>query len=78
MSNELQALTEQVKQNTNAEQSAVQLIQGLAQQLANSADNPAAINALAQQLKTSADALAAAVVQNTQAQVTTPSTPMQG
>lgn len=61
------ALTSQVQANTDAETSAVILIQGLAAQIAAVANDPAAVTALAAKLKTSADALAAAVVANTPA-----------
>jgi hypothetical protein len=62
---DLTALTAQVKANTDVENSAVILIQGIAAQLASVAADPAAVAALAAQLKTSADALAAAVAANT-------------
>jgi chromosome segregation ATPase len=65
MTKELNDLTAQVKANTDAEASAVTLIQGLAAQIAAAQNDPAAIAALSAQLKTSADALAAAVVANT-------------
>jgi hypothetical protein len=60
-------LTTQVQANTDAEASAVQLIQGLAVQIAAAAGDAPAVLALAAQLKTSADALGAAVVANTSA-----------
>jgi hypothetical protein len=63
----LAALQAQVAQNTQVEGSAVTLIQGIAAQLAASANDPAAISALATQLNTSATALAAAVAANTPA-----------
>jgi hypothetical protein len=59
------ALTTQVQANTDAEASAVTLIQGLAAQIAAVAGDGPAVTALAAKLKTSADALAAAVVANT-------------
>jgi prophage DNA circulation protein len=61
------ALTTQVQANTDAESSAITLIQGLATQIASLASDPAAITALAAKLKTSADSLAAAVMANTPA-----------
>ncbi len=64
---EMTALTAQVQQNTDVENSAIVLIQGIAAQLASIANDPAAIRALAGQLKTSSDALAAAIVANTPA-----------
>lgn len=69
MPKELDDLTAQVAENTNVEQSALILIQGLAQKLqdAINAGNPAALTALQTQLKTSSDALAAAVAANTPA-----------
>jgi hypothetical protein len=65
---DLTVLTAQVKANTDAEASAIQLIQGLAAKIAEliaSGNDPAEIQALADQLKASADALGAAVVANT-------------
>lgn len=58
-------LTTQVQANTDAEASAVHLIQQLATLIGASATDPAAVTALAQKLKDSADALAAAVTANT-------------
>lgn len=63
----LQVLQQQVTQNTNLEQSAITLIQGLAAQIAANANNPAALTALSTQLQTSATALSAAIVANTPA-----------
>lgn len=63
----LDALTAQVKANTDVEASAVVLIQGIAAQLAAAATDPVAVAALAAQLKGSADALSAAIVANTPA-----------
>lgn len=62
---EMANLTAQVKANTDAEASAIVLIEGIAAALKNAANDPAAVAALAAQLKTSADALGAAVVANT-------------
>lgn len=67
MSAELDALTTQVTENTNVENSAVQLIQNIAAQLQAAGTDPAALQALHSQLKASADALAAAVTANTPA-----------
>lgn len=61
----LDDLATQVAANTSAEQSAIQLIQGLAAQVAAAAGDPAKVTALAAQLKASADALGAAIVANT-------------
>ena len=54
--------------NTDVEASAVTLIQGIAQQLADAGTDPAKLQALQTQLQTSAEALAAAVTANTPAQ----------
>lgn len=67
MSTELDALTVQVEQTMNVEQSAITLIQGIAQQLAEIKEDPAKVQALSDQLKTSADSLAAAITANTPA-----------
>ena len=66
MSAEMDALAAQVTANTDAEASAVQLIQAIAAKLAAN-PTPAQVTALASQLKASADALGAAVVANTPA-----------
>lgn len=68
----MSALTDlqaQVQKTTEVETSAVTLIQGIAQKLADAiaAGDPAALTALQTELATSADALAAAVVANTPA-----------
>ena len=65
---ELDDLTTQVQANTDVEASAVTLIQGIAQQLADAGTDPAKLQALQTQLQTSAEALAAAVTANTPAQ----------
>lgn len=67
MSAELDALTAQVAQNTNAEQSAITLLNNLHQLLIDAGTDPAKLGAITSTLKTSADALAAAVVANTPA-----------
>ena len=59
------ALGTQVKANTDAEASAVQLIKDLADLIEANATDPAAVNELATKLKASADALAAAITANT-------------
>ena len=63
----LDDLTAQVQANTSAEQSAVQLIQGLAKQITDAvnSDDSSALESLAQQLNSSAAALGAAVTANT-------------
>jgi peptidoglycan hydrolase CwlO-like protein len=67
MSKELDDLTAQVAANTNLEQSAVTMIQGLAAQIAAAKNDPAAIQALSDQLNTSATALTNAITANTPA-----------
>jgi len=59
------ALTTQVQANTNAEASAVSLIQELAGLIQEHVDNPTVLTELAAKLKASAEALAAAVAANT-------------
>ena len=66
MSVEFDQLTAQVTQNDSVEASAVQLIQNIAQALANS-PTPAQVQALSQSLQASADALAASITANTPA-----------
>jgi hypothetical protein len=63
----LAELTIQVQKTTDVEQSAIVLIQGIAQQLADAIalGDPVKIQELQTQLATSADALAAAVVAGT-------------
>jgi len=65
----LDDLQAQVQKNTDVEDSAVTLIQGIAAQLAAAiaANDPAKIQALQTQLAAHADALAAAVTANTPA-----------
>jgi len=67
MSVELDALTTQVKANTDAEESALVLINGIAARIAAAGTDPAALSALTSSLKTDADKLAAAVLANTPA-----------
>ena len=67
MSQELDSLTVQVTRNTDVEASAVVLLKGLAQQIADLKTDPVKLQALSDNLKTSADALAEAVVANTPA-----------
>jgi uncharacterized protein YigA (DUF484 family) len=68
MSAELDALTAQVAETNDVEQSAIVLLNGLAAQLAAIANDPAAIAALADSLHVKSDELAAAVVANTPAE----------
>jgi hypothetical protein len=63
----LDDLTTQVKANTDAEASAITLIQGLADALKAAGTDPAKLAALQTQLLTSQTALAAAIVANTPA-----------
>jgi chromosome segregation ATPase len=65
MSAELDALTVQVKANTDVEASAVALLQGLSAQIEAAKTDPAALQTLADSLKTSAQGLADAIVANT-------------
>lgn len=67
MSKELDALTAEVEETKTIEQSAITLIQGLAEQIAAAKDDPAAILALSESLKAQSDALAAAISANTPA-----------
>lgn len=69
MAGELDALEAQVKATTDAEDSAIALLQGLAQKLqeAINSGNPARIQAVNDSLKAKTDALAAAIVANTPA-----------
>lgn len=64
---ELTDLETQIKANTDAEQSAIVLINGLATKIESLKSNPAKLQALADSLKASAENLAAAVVANTPA-----------
>jgi hypothetical protein len=70
MSAELDALTAQVTSNTDAEASALTLLNNLHAMLIAAGTDPAALTALATTLKVSGDALAAAVVANTPASTT--------
>jgi hypothetical protein len=63
----LDGLTAEVARNTSVEQSALTLIQGLAQQLKDAGTDPARLAALQTQLQANDDALAAAVAANTAA-----------
>lgn len=67
MAGELDALTAQVTANTDAEASAIQLLQNLHDLLVAAGTDPTKLTALATTLKTSQDALAAAIVANTPA-----------
>jgi hypothetical protein len=64
---ELQSLTEEVSRNTAVDQSAIQLLNGLAEKIEAIKQDPIALQALASDMRASSDALAAAVVANTPA-----------
>lgn len=72
MTLELDALQQQVAENTSLEQSAIQLIEGIADQLEEVKDDPEEISALTASLKSTATALAAAIAANTPAPEPTP------
>src|ERR1044072_5409156 len=63
----LDDLRTQVERTTGLEQSAITMIQGLAQQIQDAAGNESAVQELASQLSSNADALAAALAANTPA-----------
>lgn len=67
MSQELDALTAQVAANRTVAQSAITLISGLAQQILDHVNDPAALTALANELKATDQELSDAVLQNTPA-----------
>lgn len=67
MSKELDDLRDRVAHSIEVEQSAVALIQGLAQQIRDNAQDPAALEELASQLDSSSNSLASAVTANTPA-----------
>ena len=72
MAVDLSALQAQVQQNTTVEQSAVTLIQGLAQQLQAAQNDPAAIQSIINSLNSSANSLADAITANTPSQASSP------
>jgi len=67
MSAELDRLTTEVSEATTVQQSAITLLNSLAQQIRDNANDPAKLNALADELDGSSNALAAAVEANTPA-----------
>lgn len=77
--NKLDALEKQVNANADVEQSALILIQGLAQRISDAGADETKLSALTSELKASADNLAAAVAANTVAsapvEATDPATP---
>src|ERR1700719_3414718 len=62
---ELDTLTTQVKATTDAEASAIVLINGIADRIKAAGGDPAALAALSSSLKSNSDTLAAAVLANT-------------
>jgi len=64
---DLTTLTDQVRQNTEVDASAIVLLNGLSAQIAQIKTDPEALQALADQLKSSAASLADAVTANTPA-----------
>ncbi len=74
MSAEMDDLAAQVHANTDVANSAVALINGIADRIAAAAGDPAAVTALADELRASDAALAASVVANTPVVVTPPDT----
>jgi uncharacterized protein YoxC len=72
---DLKDLEAQVKANVDAEDSAILLLQGLAEKLTACASDPAQVMALASQLKGSAEKLGAAIVANTPAATPAPTPP---
>ena len=71
----LDDLATQVAKNTSLEASAIQLIEGLAKELAAAATDPAKVTALSAQLASSASALASAITANTPAAPAPPAAP---
>lgn len=67
MASDLTALEAEVARNTEVDQSAILLLQGLAQKIEELKTDPAALQAFADSLRGSSDALAAAVTANTPA-----------
>lgn len=67
MSAELDRLTQEVQQNSDSVDSIITLVNGLADQIRNSVNDPAALNKLADDLDAQQGRLAAAVAANTPA-----------
>lgn len=65
---DLSRLTQEVSENTAVINSAITLINGLAEQIRALSTDPAALNALADQLDAQSNALASAVAENTPAE----------
>jgi hypothetical protein len=68
MANELGDLEAEVQQNSNAIDSAVTLIEGLADKIAQAGTDPARLQAITAELRTKRDALAQAIVTGTAAE----------
>lgn len=75
MATDFTAMTAAITANTDAQQSAIQLIQELAGEIRAAAGDQDAVNAFAAQLQEQAAALAAAVVANTPVEPTPPPEP---
>ena len=71
MAADLSTLQNQVTKNTSVIDGAVQLINGLAAQIAAAKNDPVAIQAIVDQMNAKDDELAQAVAANTPAQATT-------
>jgi hypothetical protein len=67
MALDLSRIESEVAENTDATQSAVSLLDTLAEEIRNNTNDPAALNALADALSGNSDRLAAAVTRNTPA-----------
>lgn len=65
MSVELEALQAAVAENTSIDQSAIQLIQGLAEQLEAAAEDPEKIRQLTAEIMAQSAAMSAAIAANT-------------
>lgn len=68
MATDLNSLRAEVERNTEVDQSAITLLNGLSQQLAEIKNDPQAVQELSDQLRNSSDQLAQAVTANTPAQ----------
>lgn len=75
MSAQLDRLTAEVAENSTVVSSAIQLLKGLATQIRESKDDPAALERLASDLDAQNASLAAAVVENTPAENAPPAEP---
>lgn len=75
MATALEALTAEVARDTEVNQSAIILLQGLAAKIEELKNQPAALQKLADDLRASQDALAAAVAANTPAEEAPPAEP---